>query len=59
MKKGLNVKLSGLKYPLRDVHNKLLGQKVKLVLKAEIMPIAGIMRYVNILNILNILINFN
>lgn len=46
--KQLSLKLNNMKYPLRDVHNRLLGQRVKLTLKAEIMPVVGPMRYVSL-----------
>ncbi len=46
--KPLSLKINNLKYPLRDVHNRLLGQKVKLTLKAEIMPVVGPMRYISL-----------
>lgn len=44
--KPLNLRVKNLKYPLRDLHNQLLGQNVTLLLKAEIMPVVGPMRYV-------------
>ena len=40
-KRFLKLRNERLKYPLRDVYNKLRGQTVKISLDAEIMPIVG------------------